>query len=73
MQRANLIGKLESKRSLGRSRYRCEDNIKIDVIEKVLERSSLEWICEPVEKDQPLFLVGKAMHILFPYTREFLD
>jgi hypothetical protein len=68
-----LIGNIESNRPFGISRYRCEDNIKIVVIEIVLESRILDWICVSEERDQRSSLVNMAMNIRIPYMREFLD
>jgi hypothetical protein len=68
-----LIGKLESMRPLGRYRYRCEDNIKIDVIERVLESRPLDWIRIAQERDQRSSLVKMVLNKPVPYTWEFLD
>ena len=37
-----LVGKPEEKRSLGRTRRRCEDNIKLDLQE--VECGGMNWI-----------------------------
>jgi hypothetical protein len=45
-----LVGKLESKRPLGRSRRRWVDNIKMDLRE--IEWNDMDWIDLAQDKDQ---------------------
>ena len=45
-----LVGKLESKRPLGRPRRRCKDNIKMDLREVVCDPR--DWIAFAQDRDQ---------------------
>jgi len=54
-----LMGKLEGKRPLGRSRHRCEDNIKMDL--KELGCGGMDWIDWSQDRDRWRALVNAVL------------
>jgi len=59
-----LVGKLERKRSLGRSRCRWEDNIKIDLQE--VECGGIDWIELAQDRDRWRARVTAVMKLRVP-------
>jgi hypothetical protein len=59
-----LVGKLEGKRPLGRSRRRWEDNIKTDLRE--LGWDDTDWIDVAQDRDQWRALVNTVMNLRVP-------
>jgi len=59
-----LVGKPEGNRPLGRSRHRCEDNIKMDLQE--LGCGVRDWIDLSPDKDRWRALVHAVMHLPVP-------
>jgi hypothetical protein len=49
---------------LGRPRHRCEDNIRIDLVEIGWE--VVNWILLVENRDQWLALVNMVLNLLFP-------
>jgi hypothetical protein len=58
------VGKPEGKKSLGRSRCRCEGNIKMDLQE--VGFGVMEWIELAQDRDRWLALVYKVMNLRVP-------
>ena len=56
-----MVGKLEGKRSLGRSRRRWEDNIKMDLQE--VGCGGMDWIQLAQDKDNWWALVNDVINI----------
>jgi hypothetical protein len=65
-----LLGKPEGKKQLGRTRRRCEDNIKINIRE--IEWGGTDWIHLTHNMDQWRAVVNTVMNIRFPYNFEKL-
>jgi hypothetical protein len=59
-----LVGKPESKRPLGRPRRRCEDNIKLDLREIVIDGAN--WIRLAQERIQWRAFVNTVMNLRIP-------
>jgi hypothetical protein len=59
-----LMGKPEGKRSLGRSRHRWEDDIKVDHQE--VGWGSMDWIVLAQDRDRWWELVNVAMNLRVP-------
>jgi hypothetical protein len=59
-----LVRKPEGKRPLGKSRHRCEDNIKIYLGET--ERGGIDWIDVAQDRDQWMALVNTVMNLRVP-------
>jgi hypothetical protein len=59
-----LVGKLEGKRSLGRSRLRWEDNIKMDHQE--VRCKGKDWINVAQDRDWWRALVNAVMNLRVP-------
>ena len=59
-----LVGKLERKRSLGRPRRRCEDNIKMDLQE--VGGGCGDWMELAQGRDRWRALVSTVMNIRVP-------
>jgi hypothetical protein len=59
-----LIGKLEGKRPLGRSKRIWEDNIEVDLTE--MGSDGLNWIQQAQDRDQCHALVNVAMNLRVP-------
>jgi hypothetical protein len=59
-----LVGKPEGNRSLGKPRYRLEDNIKMDHEE--MRYSSVYWIHLCQDRDQWWALVNMVMNVWVP-------
>jgi hypothetical protein len=59
-----LVGRPEGKRSLGRPRRRCEDNIKIDLREMGIEGAN--WIQLPQDRVQWRAFVNTVMNLRVP-------
>jgi hypothetical protein len=59
-----LVGKPEGKRPLGRTGHRWEDNITMDLREKVLE--DLDWIHLAQDRKRRQALVNTAMNLRVP-------
>jgi hypothetical protein len=55
------VGKREGKRSLGRSRHRWEDHIRVNVREVWWER--VDWILLAQDRDQRWVLVSTIMNL----------
>ena len=62
-----LVGKPEGKRPLGRSRLRCEDNIKMDLQE--VGGGCEDWMELVQDRDRWRALVSKVMNLLVPKMR----
>ena len=58
------MGKPEGKRPLGRSRYRWEDNIEMDLQEAVC--GVMDWIELAQNRDKWRVLVGAVMNFRVP-------
>jgi hypothetical protein len=56
-----MVGKPESKKSLGRTRCRCENNMKLDLRE--IRQEVVEWIHLAQDRDQWWFLVKTEMNL----------
>ena len=61
---AVFIGKPEGKRPVGRSRHRCQDNIKMYVQEIILE--GVEWIQVVQDRDKLWAVVNTVMNLCVP-------
>jgi hypothetical protein len=59
-----LVGKPEGKRPLGRHRRRWKDNIKLDLMEILLE--GVEWIHLAQDRDWWRALVNTVINLLVP-------
>jgi hypothetical protein len=59
-----LVGKPERKRSLGRSRCRWEDNIRVDLKEIAWE--GVDWIHLAQDRDRWWALVNTVMNFQIP-------
>jgi hypothetical protein len=59
-----FFGKTEGKRPFGRSRRRCEDNIRMDLKEMGWE--GVDWIHLAQDRDQWLALVNTVMNLRVP-------
>jgi hypothetical protein len=59
-----LVGKPEGKRPLGRSRHRCLDNIKIDLLE--VGWGDVDWIGVAQDRDKWRALVNEVMNFRVP-------
>jgi hypothetical protein len=55
-----LVGKPEGKRSCGRPRNRCEDNIRLDLRE--IRRKGVDWIHLAQDRDQWRALVKMVIN-----------
>ena len=62
-----LVGKLERKRSLGRPRRRCEDNIKMDLQE--VGGGCEDWMELAQDRDRWRALVSTVMNLGVPKMR----
>ena len=58
------MGKPEGKRPLGRTRHRCEDNIKMDLQE--VGYGSMDWIELAQDRYRWRALVNAVMNLQFP-------
>jgi len=58
------VGKLEGKRSLGRSRRRWEDNIKMDL--RQVRCGGMDWIDPAQNRDKWRALVKGVMNLRVP-------
>jgi hypothetical protein len=60
-----LVGKPEGKKPQGRPKRRCEDNVKMDL---------MDWIVLTQDRDRLWLLVIAVMNVRFPKKcGEFLD
>jgi hypothetical protein len=59
-----LVGQLDGKKRLGRSRRRWEDNIKMDFIQ--IDLGGMDWIHLAQDRDQGRALVNKVMNLRVP-------
>jgi hypothetical protein len=59
-----LVGKLEGKRPLGRSRRKCENNIKMDLRE--IGWAGVDWIDLAQDRDKWSALVNTVMNLRVP-------
>jgi hypothetical protein len=59
-----LVGKPEGKRPLGRLRSKLQDNIRIDLGEKVWE--DVDWMHLDQDRDQWRALVNTIMNLRIP-------
>jgi hypothetical protein len=59
-----LVGKPEGKRPFGRSRHRCEDNIRKDL--KEIGWEGVEWMHLARDRDQWRALVNTVMKLRVP-------
>jgi hypothetical protein len=59
-----LVGKPEGKRSLGRPRYRWEDNIKMKVRE--IGWAGMDWIDQDQDRDQWRAVMDTVMDLRVP-------
>jgi hypothetical protein len=59
-----LVGKPDRKSSLGRPRYRWEDNIKMDLQE--VGCGGMDWTGLAQDRDRWLEIVNAVMNIRFP-------
>jgi hypothetical protein len=66
----SLVGNLERKRPLGRSRCRWEDNTKMDLQE--VGWYGMDWIDLAQDRDRWGDLVNLVINILVPQCGEFL-
>jgi hypothetical protein len=56
-----LVGKPEGERPLGRPRYRCEDGIRMDLMEICL--GSVDWIQLAQDRDRWRDVVSAVMNL----------
>jgi hypothetical protein len=56
-----FVGKPEGKRSLGRPRRRCEDNIMVDLQE--VGGGGMDWIGLAQDRDRCLAIVNAVMNL----------
>jgi hypothetical protein len=67
-----LVGKPEGKRPIGRPRRRWEDNIRMDIMERVWE--DVDWIHMAQDMNQWRAVVNTLMNLLVPLkARNFLN
>jgi hypothetical protein len=59
-----LVGKAKSKRSLGKPRYRLEDNIKMDLQE--VGRGGMDWFDLTQSRNRWWALVNVVMNLWVP-------
>jgi hypothetical protein len=59
-----LVGKLEGRRPLGRSRRRCENNIKMDLRE--IGWGGMDWIDLAWDREKWSALVNTVMNLRVP-------
>jgi hypothetical protein len=59
-----LVGTPEGKRSLGRPRHRCQDNIKMDL--QQVGCGGMDWIDLAHERDRWQALVNAVMNLQVP-------
>ena len=59
-----LVGKPEGKKPLGRSRHRCDDNIKMDLQEMGCE--GMDWIDVAQDRNRWWVLVNAVMNLQVP-------
>jgi hypothetical protein len=59
-----LVGKPEGKRPLGRSRHRCLDNIKMDLVE--VGWGDVDWIGLAQDRDRWRALVNSILNLQVP-------
>jgi hypothetical protein len=59
-----LVGKLEGKRPLGRSRRRWEDNTRMDL--RDIGWGGMDWIDLAQDRDQWMALVNTVMNLRVP-------
>jgi hypothetical protein len=63
-EKRNAVGKPDGKRTLGRSRRRWMDNIKMDPLE--IGRGSVDWIGLAQDRDKWRALVNVVMNLRAP-------
>jgi hypothetical protein len=56
-----LVGRPEERRSLGRPRHRCADNIKMDLVE--VEWGDVDWIGLAQDRDRWRALVNSVLNL----------
>ena len=59
-----LVGKAEGKRSLGRPRRRCVDNIRMDLQD--VECGNVDWIGLAQDRDSCCTFVSEVMNLRVP-------
>jgi hypothetical protein len=59
-----LVGKPEGKRSIGRPRSRCVDNIRMDLVE--VGWGDVDWIGLAQDRDRWIVLVNSVLNLRVP-------
>jgi hypothetical protein len=59
-----LMGKPDGKRSQGRTRHRCVDNIKMDL--RGIRQDGVDWIDLALDRDQWRAVVNTVMNLQVP-------
>jgi hypothetical protein len=66
-----LVRKPEGKRTVGNPECRWEDNIRMNLRERLWE--GVDWIHLDQDRDQWLAIVNRVMNLWVPWGGDFLD